>query len=157
MCVIKNDSAKEKHTYIINNYELYLITDQRGEHNGTPLHKTMFYRKLIQFKQAGAPSRYGPRSKYRLRLCSRALVGAAEDWTQASCMRDKDLSIELLLLLLFAIVFLPLYTLQNCVRGWMCKGGCQKVQDDFYHFNIKLYFACVRATFSVAKIPKRIV
>ena len=62
-----------------NNYELYLITDQRGEHNGTPLHKTMFYRKLILFRQAGAPSRYGPRSKYRLRPCSRALVGAAED------------------------------------------------------------------------------
>ena len=29
----------------------------------------------------------------------------------------------------------------------MCKGGCQVVQDDFYHFNTKLYFACVRATF----------
>ena len=81
-----------------NYYELYLITDQREEHNGTPLHKTMFYSKLILFKQAGAPSRYGPRSKYRLRPCSRALVGAAEDWTQASRMRDKDLSIELLLL-----------------------------------------------------------
>ena len=41
--------------------------------------------------QAGAPSRYGPRSK-----CSRALVGAAKD--RASRMRDKDLITELLAL-----------------------------------------------------------
>ena len=53
-----------------NNYELYLITDQRGEHNGTPLNKTMFYRELILFKQAGALSRYAPGAKYRLRPCS---------------------------------------------------------------------------------------
>ena len=36
-----------------NNYELYFWTDQRGEHNGTPLHKTMFYRQWIQFSKLG--------------------------------------------------------------------------------------------------------
>ena len=79
-----------------------MITEQRGEHNGTPLHKTMLYKKWIQFRQAGAPSRYGPRSKCRFRPCSRALVGAAEDRTQASCMRDKDSTTKLLLLLFFS-------------------------------------------------------
>ena len=43
----------------------------------------MFYRTINSTYQAGAPSRYGPRSKYRLSPCSRALVGAAEDWTHS--------------------------------------------------------------------------
>mgnify|MGYP001801379361 CR=1 FL=1 len=59
----------------------------------------MFYRIGIQLMQAGAPSRYGPSSKCRLRPCTRALVGTAKDWTQASRMRDKALITELLLLL----------------------------------------------------------
>ena len=64
---------------IFNKNNIYLITDQRGEHNGTPLPKTMFYIELILFKQAGAPSGYGPMSKYRVIPCSKTLVGAAED------------------------------------------------------------------------------
>ena len=78
----------------------FIDNRSKGEHNGTPLHKTTLYKKLIQFGQAGAPLRYGPRSKCRLRPCSRALVGAAEDRTQASRMRHKDSTTELLLLLL---------------------------------------------------------
>ena len=35
----------------------------------------MLYWKCIQFRLAGAPLGYGPRSKYRLKPCSRSIVG----------------------------------------------------------------------------------
>ena len=31
----------------------FILNRSKGEHNGTPLHKTMFYRILIQFIKLG--------------------------------------------------------------------------------------------------------
>ena len=41
----------------------FIDNRSKGEAQWNPLHKTMLYRKCIQFKQAGAPSRYGPKDK----------------------------------------------------------------------------------------------
>ena len=54
----------------------------------------MLYSKLILLRQAGAPSRYAPSRESWLSHCSRALVGAAKDRTQASCMRKWTQSLS---------------------------------------------------------------
>ena len=77
----------------------FIVNRSKGGAQWNPLHKTMFYSILILFRQAGAPSLYGHRSKCRLWSCSRTLVGAGKDQTQAFRMRGMDSITDLLLLI----------------------------------------------------------
>ena len=43
----------------------FIDNRSKGEAQWNPLHKTMLYKKCIQFKPAGAPSRYGPKDKIK--------------------------------------------------------------------------------------------